>query len=268
MPEGHTLHRLARLHQRRYAGAPVRVSSPQGRFAEAATLDGRVLDRATAWGKHLFHHYTGEQGRPGTVVHIHLGLYGAFREHRTPMPEPRGAVRLRLVGADYGTDLRGPTACAVIDDAQHAAILDRLGPDPLRADADPNAAWLRIAKSRRTIGALLMDQSVLAGVGNVYRAELLFRHGIDPYRAGRDIDEAEFAAAWADLVELMKVGVRRGRIIVVRPEHDHGGAPYGRGRPRTYVYRRTGEPCRLCGTPVRTAELEGRNLFWCPACQR
>lgn len=273
MPEGHTLHRLARLHQRRYAGTVVRVFSPQGRFADAELLDGRVLARATAYGKHLFHHYAAESGAGklgagGPIVHIHLGLYGTFREHRTPMPEPRGQVRMRLIGGEYGTDLRGPTACGLIDEAQLSAILGRLGPDPLRPDADPDAAWRRIAASRRAIGALLMDQSVLAGVGNVYRSELLFRHGIDPYRAGRDVDEAEFSAAWADLVELMKVGVRRGRIVVVRPEHDHGAPAYGPRRPRTYVYRRAGEPCRLCGTPVRAAALEGRNLFWCPTCQR
>lgn len=268
MPEGHTLHRLARLHQRRYARQQVQVSSPQGRFRGAELLDGRVFRRASAWGKHLFHHYDGIRGDSGPIVHVHLGLYGTFREHRTPMPEPRGQVRMRIVGAEYGTDLRGPTACEVIDEGQVSAILDRLGPDPLRDDADPTAAWARISKSRRAIGALLMDQSVLAGVGNVYRSELLFRHGIDPYRPGRDVDADEFTAAWTDLVELMKVGVRRGRIIVVRPEHDHGSTAYGPRRPRTYVYRRTGEPCRLCDTPVLTAEMEGRNLFWCPACQR
>jgi endonuclease-8 len=253
---------LARLHQRRYAESSVRVSSPQGRFADAALLDGVVFRRASAWGKHLFHHYEG-----GGIVHVHLGLYGTFREHRTPMPEPRGQVRMRIVGTDHGTDLRGPTACEVIDEAQVSTILARLGPDPLRSDADPGPAWTRISMSRKAIGALLMDQSVLAGVGNVYRSELLFRHGIDPYRPGREIDEAEFGAAWSDLVELMKVGVRRGRIIVVRPEHDHGAPAYGPKRPRTYVYRRAGEPCRLCGTPIRTAEMEGRNLFWCPGCQ-
>jgi len=122
-------------------------------------------------------------------------------------------------------------------------------------------------KSRKSIGALLMDQRVIAGIGNVYRSELLFRHHIDPYRPGRDISAAEFAEAWTDLVALMKVGVRRGKIVVVRPEHDHGAPSYAPNRPRTYVYRRAGEPCRVCGTPVRTAELEGRNLFWCPTCQ-
>jgi endonuclease-8 len=267
VPEGHTLHRLARLHQRRFAGQPVGVSSPQGRFADAALVDGRVFRRASAWGKHLFHHYGGNNGGDGPIVHVHLGLYGTFTEYRAPVPSPVGAVRMRIIGADYGTDLRGPTACEVIDAAQVSAILDRLGPDPLRGDADPAAAWARISKSRRAIGALLMDQSVLAGVGNVYRSELLFRHGIDPYRAGRDIDADEFTTAWTDLVDLMKVGVRLGRIIVVRPDDDHGAPAYGPERPRTYVYRRAGERCRLCGTAILTAELEGRNLFWCPACQ-
>lgn len=262
MPEGHTLHRLARLHQRRFGGTPVAVSSPQGRFSDAAMIDGLVLRRASAWGKHLFHHYDG-----GAIVHVHLGLYGTFREQRVPMSAPVGQIRMRIVGAEYGTDLRGPTACDLIDEAQASAILDRLGPDPLRSDANPELAWARIAKSRRAIGSLLMDQSVLAGVGNIYRAELLFRHGIDPYRPGRDIRKMEFNVAWTDLVELMKVGVRRGRIIVIRPEDDHGASAYGPKRPRTYVYRRTGEPCRLCDTPIRSAEMEGRNLFWCPGCQ-
>lgn len=262
MPEGHTLHRLARLHQRRFAGTPVSVWSPQGRFADAPVLDGQVFRKASAWGKHLFHHYAA-----GQIVHVHLGLYGTFREVRTPMPEPVGQVRMRIVGREYGTDLRGPTACEVVDEAQVSAILNRLGPDPLRPDADASEAWARISKSRRAIGALLMDQSVLAGVGNVYRSELLFRHGINPYRPGREVDKSEFDSAWTDLVGLMNIGVRRGRIIVVRPEDDHGAPAYGPRRPRTYVYRRAGEPCRLCGTPVRTAQMEARNLFWCPACQ-
>lgn len=268
MPEGHTLHRLARLHQRRFAGAPVAVSSPQGRFEDsAAVVNGRVLRRASAWGKHLFHHYAG-----GPIVHVHLGLYGTFTEWPRPAgaPDPAavGQVRMRMIGADYGSDLRGPTVCELIDEAQVSAVLARLGPDPLRGDADPAWAWSRIAKSRRPIGALLMDQTVIAGVGNVYRSELLFRHGIDPYRPGREIGDAEFGAAWTDLVALMKVGLRGGKIIAVRPEHDHGAPSYGPGRPRTYVYRRVGEACRVCGEPIRTAVLEGRNVFWCPTCQK
>ncbi len=221
MPEGHTLHRLARLHQRRFGRAPVMVSSPQGRFADgAAAVNGRILKKASAWGKHLFHHYEG-----GRVVHVHLGLYGTFTEVPIPMPLPVGQVRMRMIGAEFGTDLRGPTVCEVIDEPEIADIVARLGPDPLRRDADGALAWARIRKSRRAIGALLMDQTVIAGVGNVYRNELLYRHRIDPYRPGVHIDEGEFDAMWTDLVELMKVGFRRGKIIVVR----------ARGRPRIAV---------------------------------
>ena len=268
MPEGHTLHRLARLHQRRYGRAPVRVGSPQGRFTEGAALvDGHVLRNAEAYGKHLFHHYSHPAGG-GRVVHIHLGLYGTFSEFSTEdIPDPVGQVRMRMIGAEYGTDLRGPTRCEVIDEAEVGDVVARLGPDPLRADADPARAWQRITKSRKAIGALLMDQSVLAGVGNVYRSELLFRHRIDPFRPGNTITATEFDAMWTDLVALMKVGVRRGKIVVMRPEDDHGAPSYRPDRPRTYVYRRAGEPCRVCGTEIRTVVLEGRNLFWCPACQ-
>lgn len=262
MPEGHTLHRLARLHQRRFAGSLVSVSSPQGRFADASKVDDGKFVRASAWGKHLFHHYAG-----GAIVHVHLGLYGTFTESPTPMPLPVGQVRMRIVGAEYGTDLRGPTVCEVIDESQVCEIAARLGADPLRRDADPSLPWERISKSRKVIGALLMDQSVIAGVGNVYRSELLFRHGIDPYRVGRLIDRDEFLDMWHDLVDLMKVGVRRGKIVVVHPEHDRGAPSYAKDRPRTYVYRRAADPCRVCGTPVCTADLEGRNLFWCPVCQ-
>ena len=100
------------------------------------------------------------------------------------MPLPVGQVRMRMVGAEFGTDLRGPTVCEVIDEPEVADVVAKLGPDPLRRDADGSLAWTRIAKSRRPIGALLMDQTVIAGIGNVYRNELLFRHRIDPYRPG------------------------------------------------------------------------------------
>ncbi|WP_306358075.1 MULTISPECIES: Fpg/Nei family DNA glycosylase [unclassified Nocardia] len=269
MPEGHTLHRLAKAHNKRFAGGVVRVSSPQGRFAEGAALvDGQVLTKADAWGKHLLHHYDS-----GLVVHVHLGLYGKFTESPLPLGEPVGEVRMRLVGAGrggepHGTDLRGPAACEVLLEPEVDALTARLGPDPLRRDADPDRAWHRIHRSQRPIGALLMDQKVLAGVGNVYRAEVLFRHNISPQRPGMQLAHDEWMAMWADLVDLMKVGVRRGVMVVVRPEHDHGAPSYAPDRPRTYVYRRAGEPCRRCATTVLHAVMEGRNLFWCPTCQQ
>ena len=273
MPEGHALHRLARRQQQQFEGQRLRVSSPQGRFGpEAALLDGLVFRGADAWGKHLIYTFGDPDSGPASaalprLVHIHLGIYGAFTEEELPMPPPTGQVRLRMVGDTMGLDLRGPNACELYTPHDLEALIDRLGPDPLRADADPERARAEIAKSRRPIGSLLMDQKVIAGIGNIYRAEVLFRAGIDPMRPGTSISGAEFDEIWADLLALMPVGVEHGRIHVIRPEDDHGAPAYAPDRPRTYVYRRAGEPCRICGAPIARRELEGRNLFWCPGCQ-
>jgi endonuclease-8 len=273
MPEGHTLHRLARDLETAFAGRPVRVGSPQGRFADsAALLDGQVLESAESWGKHLFVAFPAER-----LVHVHLGLYGGFDVHAgvDEVPPPVGQVRLRLVTADAGptsyADLRGATTCEVIAVHQREAVVARTGPDPIRADQDPGLAWARIRRSRAPIGGLLMDQSVLAGVGNVYRAEVLFRQRIHPLRPGSTLRVGQWQAMWDDLVELMAEGVRTGRIDTVRPEH----APEAMGRPprvddhggEVYVYRRTGRPCHVCGATVRTDVLQARNIFWCPRCQ-
>lgn len=267
MPEGHTVHRLARLHQRRYGGGEVEVCSPQGRFAQSASrVDGAVFDRAEAHGKHLFHVYG-----PDRVVHVHLGLYGTFTESPLPLGDPTGQVRMRVVGRTHGTDLRGPTACELLVEDEVARLRSRLGPDPLRDDADPERAWERISRSRTSVAALLMDQKVLAGVGNVYRAEVLFRHGIPPHVPGRELPRRHWESIWADLVELMAYGVRVGRIDTVRPEHEPeatGRAPrQDRHGGEVYVYRRAGQPCLVCATPVTGADLAGRKLYWCPSCQ-
>jgi DNA-formamidopyrimidine glycosylase len=272
MPEGHTLRRLADDVTAAFAGRVVRVGSPQGRFAaEAALLDGTRLVRADSGGKHLFVEFEGDR-----VVHIHLGLIGKLQLVPGSPPVPVGAVRLRVVAADDArdpayADLRGATQCALITPEQQAAVIARLGPDPLRADADPARAWRRISSSNRPIGDLLMDQEVVAGVGNVYRAEVLFRHRIHPLRPGNTLRRSQFQAIWDDLVVLMADGVVVNRIDTVRTEHtpeamgrdprkdDHGG--------EVYVYRRHQLPCHVCGTPVRTAVLAGRNSFWCPRCQ-
>ncbi|MGW0733911.1 Fpg/Nei family DNA glycosylase [Streptomyces sp. NPDC002851] len=285
MPEGHTIHRLAADHRDRFLDETLRVTSPQGKFSDsAALLDGRRLTSAEAHGKHLFLGFGPTagpaagptDGHTDSHVHIHLGLFGKLGFGTAPAPPPTDTVRLRLVSATAYADLRGPTTCALITDAEKQAIHERLGPDPLRpADDpanDPDKAWRRVSRSRTTVAALLMDQKVIAGVGNVYRAEVLFRHGIDPYRPGRDLTYDEWTALWTDLVALMREGVRHNRIDTVRPEHtpeamgraprvdDHGG--------EVYVYRRANQPCHICGGEIRTADLAARNLFWCPNCQK
>ena len=188
MPEGHTLFRLAAALDDAFAGKRVRVSSPQGRFAaEAAQFDGQLLEGAESAGKHLFIEFAGER-----FVHVHLGLIGKFDVLPGPAVPAVGQVRLRLETAGPTdppayADLRGATQCALIGPERRATVLAGLGPDPLRADADPDRAWDRIRRSDRSIGDLLMDQAVLAGVGNVYRAEVLFRHRLHPLRPGRTL---------------------------------------------------------------------------------
>ena len=267
MPEGHTVHRLARLQRRRYGDRPVAVSSPQGRFATGAdVVDGRVLETVEAHGKHLFQHYG-----PDTVVHVHLGLWGRFGNRRRPEAPVRGQVRMRMVGEDHYADLRGPSACALIDDVAATALHARLGEDPLRDDADPERVWHRVSRSRAPMASLLMDQSVIAGVGNVFRAETLFRTGTDPLTEGRALSRPDFDALWDDLSAMLRDGERRGRIETVRPEHDPALlAPPDRGSACASivnVYRRTGRPCLVCGTPIAHRAFRARNLFWCPTCQ-
>ena len=286
MPEGHSVHRLARGLHRSFARTVVHASSPQGRFASGAELiDGTVLELVDAWGKHLFVQFERDQ-----VLHVHLGLYGSFLKARQPAPEPRGALRLRLENDDWYADLRGPTACDLVGPDGRDAIVARLGPDPLRRDAEPDRARRRILSSRAPIGSLLMDQSVIAGIGNIYRAELLYRHGVSPFREGRDMVPEVLDAMWDDIVLLMKDGVRRGRIVTVDPDDRPRLAELDTDRPVTddpdldggedtptmrrrrretgvYVYRRSGRTCLRCGSTIADQEWAGRRLFWCPGCQ-
>ena len=267
MPEGHTLHRLAAAYRTVFGGESVHVSSPQGPFAAAALrLDRHPLTAAEAHGKHLFLGFA-EAG----WIHIHLGLYGKVRFGEGPAPDPVGQLRLRIATDEHYADLRGPNTCELLNDAAKRSVQRRLGPDPLRPDDTGDAAWQRISRSSTTLAALLMDQQVLSGVGNIYRAEVLFRQGLDPHLPGRGLTRSEWDALWADLVALMATGVRDGWIDTVRPEH----TPEAMGRParddvhggEVYVYRRAHLPCLVCRRPVSTETHAGRNLFWCSGCQ-
>ncbi len=263
MPEGHTVRRQAREHEARFRGHRLRATSPQGRFTDgAALLDGRTLLDADPYGKHLWLGFSGD-----LLLHVHLGLYGSWVFGPSPAPAPKGALRLRLEGGGSYADLRGPTACEVHTDGDRAAVVARLGPDPLAARPAAELAFARVARSRSPVGLLLMDQAVTAGVGNVYRAEVLFRAGIDPHRSGRLVTREEWDALWSDLVGLMRAGVRAGRIVTTRPADRDRASGRARREDAHYVYRRAGLPCRVCGTPVAHEVMGARNLFWCPGCQ-
>ncbi|AXK44714.1 Fpg/Nei family DNA glycosylase [Brachybacterium saurashtrense] len=323
MPEGHTVHRLAAALEQAFGGRRVRTSSPQGRFPEAEQLDGSVLLGAEAVGKHLFLALAPAADVPADSpavrqVHVHLGLYGSWTfagepgfadAHAIGAPRlrmgereeahgdggldwrrlvPRPTVRLRIAGEHGLADLTGPTACEVLDAQGRQAVLDRLGPDPLREDPDGRARRRfvdAVRRSRTTIGALLMNQQVVAGIGNIYRAELLFRARLDPFVPGRELSAGMCEEMWEDLVALMTYGARTGRIVTTQPAHrdieariverSRGTRQNGDEDPSAvpreksfYVYHRQTLPCRLCGTTVRSADLAGRTVFWCPRCQR
>ena len=184
-------------------------------------------------------------------------------------PEPRGAVRLRLAGEHGVADLTGPAACELLDAEGLAAVRRRLGPDPLRADGDIEVFVAGVRRRRRPIGELLMDQSVISGVGNIFRAETLLRCGVSPFRAGSRLSADRVRSLWRDLVPLMEYGVATGFITTVEAADVPDPLPEGdEEAARWYVYHRTARPCLRCGAPVRERTVAGRRLFWCAACQR
>ncbi|MFV0406952.1 MAG: Fpg/Nei family DNA glycosylase [Propioniciclava sp.] len=267
MPEGHVTYRLAAALTETFGGRAVRVSSPQGRFAESAEpLDGTNLAGAESVGKHLFITFAEDR-----IVWIHLGLIGRLDLGTAEVLLNPATVRLRISNGTAAADLRGPQWCRLVTPPEQASVLAKSGADPLRADADPARAWAKVARSRKPIGAVLMDQAAFAGVGNIFRAEVLFRHQIDPYLPAHSLTREVFDAVWTDLVVLMRAAVDVGHIDTVAPEH----MPEVMGRPprtdrhggEVYVYRRAGQECLVCGGEVRSGVLAGRNLYWCVQCQ-
>lgn len=250
MPEGHLIHSIARRHAAELAGRDVAASSPQGRFAEGArAIDGRRLDDVEAYGKHLFHRFA-EQ-----LVHVHLGRQGTFVWLPSPAPSPRPQVRLRLEAGTGAADLIAPLVCELGTTELRDATVSRLGPDPLREDADVEAVRRRFASDRRAIGAVLLDQEVLSGVGNVLRSEVLFLIGLDPATPAMTLDDAAFDRLWARLVEVMGRAADVGRIVTV------SGADLPEREAR-FVYRQ--ERCRRCGAPVERPVIGGREMYRCP----
>ncbi|MDR6970335.1 DNA-formamidopyrimidine glycosylase family protein [Leifsonia shinshuensis] len=328
MPEGHSVHRIARQFAVNFVGHRVAVSSPQGRFAADATrIDGHVMTDARAVGKQMFLEFDNE-----LWLRVHLGLYGAWdfagdisidptiasangrmgqtnqrgtdlgepildaagenslhsigapRRTRLRMaesekveaeitsfpPEPIGQVRVRLLTDSAVADLRGPTACEVLDPAQVDAVIAKLGPDP-QVDASQEAEDRFVSIVRRkptSIALLLMDQSVVSGIGNVYRAELLFRARQNPHTPGKKVPEETVRALWRDWVHLLRIGVETGQMMTMDDldEESYRKAMASRD-DRHWVYKREGLPCRVCGTNILMEELGGRKLYWCPVDQ-
>jgi formamidopyrimidine-DNA glycosylase len=324
MPEGHSVHRIARQFQANFEGSPVAVSSPQGRFAAgAAQLDGHEIVQAKAVGKQMFLEFD-----HGLWLRVHLGMYGAWdfagdisvdatiasangrmgqtnqrgtdtvvgahedspwsigapRRTRLRMaeseklepelttwpPEPVGQVRVRLLTETACADLRGPTACEVQTIEEVDRTIAKLGPDPMVDElAEGEERFTSVVRRKPTpIALLLMDQSVVSGIGNVYRAELLFRARLDPFRPGREVPEEIVRGLWRDWVHLLRIGVETGQMMTMDDLDPEAYRKALASRDdRHWVYHRTGEPCRVCGTSIAMTELGGRKLYWCPTDQ-
>jgi DNA-formamidopyrimidine glycosylase len=267
MPEGHTIHRHARTQRDALGGQVIATASPQGRFAAGAKrINGRTLDSVDAHGKHLFYHWEG-----GETLHVHLGLFGKFRVYRADPAPPSVNTRLAMHGDEATVYLAGPTVCELIDPVEEEAIRSRLGPDPLQDGSRRTKLHLfmtNLSRRRIPIGAALLDQRVIAGIGNVYRAEALFRTGIDPHVPANDLSDAAAAALWSESAALLKQGEKAGRIITVALADVGARRRSDLSREqRLYVYKRHGEPCRRCATPVAMTEMANRTIWWCPTCQ-
>jgi len=303
MPECHTVHRVAKLFRTLFSGHQVHAESPQGRFRDgAALISGRVVTGVEAVGKQLFISFDN-----GVVLRVHLGIYGAWdvatleggrakaglpsanslgapRVSRTRLaeleaersddipfpPAPVGAVRLRLETDFAVADLRGPTACEILTPDEAHAVRTRLGPDPL-VDSGPEASQefeRRLLGTSRAIGVVLMDQSVVSGIGNVYRAEILFRHRLDPYLPAKNVGSTRADALWQDWSYLLRQGVKTG-VMLTRDDLDAAGRKRAlrSATERHYVYKRAGKPCVVCGVDIQMDLMATRKLYYCPSCQ-
>ena len=287
MPEGHSIHRIAHHFEEVFIAQQLQVSSPQGRFTDGAKLlNGHRAVASEAYGKHWFLYFDNE-----LVLNVHLGMYGAWtfggqqqssigaprkigeqEDHddgASQLTAPRPTTRVRLIGDHSWADLVGAAICRTltVDEAQE--VIDSIGPDPLRDDADPQRFYDVAAKTRRRVAAILMDQKVIGGIGNIYRAEGLFRLQLNPHTPSNALGHHTHEQLWHDQVQLLGIGVETGRIITTESQH-RPGIPLEQAWPdhANYVYKRQGQTCLVCGhKTIAVEELEARKLYWCTTCQ-
>jgi len=245
MPEGDSLHRAAQRLQV-LVGERVEVETPHPRAAVkglAERLDGRRLDGVEAIGKNLLLRFEG-----GLVLRSHLRMNGRWRI------EPRGTPRngkpwLILRGAEREAVLWNGAVLELVG----ARGAPRLGPDILGEppDFETMLKRLRVESQKREVGDALLDQRLVAGIGNLWRAEALWEARVSPWRPLAEVGDEELRAVLEAAHAMMRMAL---------------DGP----RPPRRVYRRAGRPCPRCGAPIRSAPQgdNARTAYWCPACQR
>jgi formamidopyrimidine-DNA glycosylase len=259
MPEGDVIWATAGRLRAALAGQV--LTRTDFRVPKFATVDlsGQLVSEVVSRGKHLLVRTSG-----GLTVHTHLKMDGFWRVRAvSPNVRPVESFKLRLVLANADWEAAGYLlgVTEVIPTAEEDTVVGHLGPDLLGPDWDPALAVLLLSRDRnRPIGEALLDQRNIAGIGNVYLAELLFLRGLDPSRPVGSIE---------DLPALVNLGRRLLDANKARPGHVTTGDTR-RGKEH-WVYGRGGKPCRRCGTRIMKGEQgpagEQRVRFWCPSCQ-
>ena len=266
MPEGDTIARAAAVLHEALSGHPVtRFATALAHLARVdddTPIAGRTIAGCAAQGKHLLITLSGD-----LVLRTHMRMHGSWHLYQPGERWQRPARAMRVV-------ITTPSRVAVafdVPDAEFlrgatrasAPALARLGPDLMAADVDIASVAARIrAEGDRPLGQVLLDQRVAAGIGNVYRSELLFLAGLHPDARASSVDVSAAAAIVEHAVGLL----RRNAVAPAGARNTTGRSAPGEA---LWVYNRTTRPCRRCGTPIRsaTAGLEARRVYWCPVCQ-
>jgi endonuclease-8 len=249
--EGDTILRAARRLEAALAGQSLSASAPnpRGKSIGIERLDGRALERADAHGKHLLLHF-GE-----LVLHSHLGMSGSWHTYRSgePWRKPVGAAWAVLsTDRDEAVQFGGPTLRLLrAESVRRDPVLARLGPDILAPDLDAELIGQSLAAvPNRGLGDVLLDQHLVAGIGNIFKSEACFAARLDPWQRVADVPVEQLRHLVQVAHELMHDAVERGR-------QDRA------------VYKRAGRPCPRCGTKIRSRGQgdANRTTYWCPTCQ-
>lgn len=261
MPEGDTVWRTAHRLSQALAGEPLILADLRWPSLATTALAGETTLEVASRGKHILHRLSS-----GLTLHSHLRMEGQWRIESTEGLAPRQLAHPDLRAA-LGT--RRWTALGMrlgmldlVPTAREAELVGHLGPDLLGPDWDAEVAVANLTRAGAPVGAALLDQANLAGIGTMWAAEVLFLERVNPWRSATELD-----------ADRLKAIVSRAQTLMDAARHHAVLAPTGvrRKGENTYVHKRSGRPCRRCGTTVRVAQigpgLRERAMFYCPACQ-
>jgi endonuclease-8 len=268
MPEGDTVHKLARALRGPLEGEPL-VRLWLREAGEVEALAGARVCEVAALGKHLLIALAPRDGGAERVLHVHLGMHGRW-ERTASGAAGGGGVRLRIETERDAFACRRASVVELVARVALAAhpVLGRLGPDLLAEEVDLAVVVARARRrDPRTLGDLLLDQTVACGLGNVHRSELAFLERLAPRTPPGALDDARLAALYERARALLRAnlgGWPRTTTRAVRP-----GEPWPAGAPRLWVYERHGQPCLRCGARIAVERLGdgARPVYWCRRCQ-